>query len=146
MDWPWACIGAAWFDQLLLCVNVDLYGGYDPEKLVRHYLASVNRDDITAALAGLCWIFHRCGPPAARPGPSHRARFSTRTNPLHTELAAQALPKVNHNQRTPEMGCIRAPTWCRHAFRQEHVTCTATPCETKPTPRCLSAEFGVEDA
>src|SRR5215218_5669097 len=27
VDWPWACIGAAWFDQLLLCVNVDLYGG-----------------------------------------------------------------------------------------------------------------------
>src|SRR5215203_2119976 len=21
VDWPWACIGAAWFDQLLLCVN-----------------------------------------------------------------------------------------------------------------------------
>jgi Ser/Thr protein kinase RdoA (MazF antagonist) len=57
VDWPWACIGAAWFDQLLLCVNVDLYGGYDPEKLVRHYLASVNRDDITAALAGLCGYF-----------------------------------------------------------------------------------------
>ena len=57
VDWPWACTGAAWFDQLLLCVNVDLYGGYDPEKLVRHYLESVNGDDITAALAGLCGYF-----------------------------------------------------------------------------------------
>jgi hypothetical protein len=57
VDWPWACTGAAWFDQLLLCVNVDLYGGYDPEKLVRHYVPTVNHDDITAALAGLCGYF-----------------------------------------------------------------------------------------
>jgi hypothetical protein len=57
VDWPWACAGAAWFDHLLLCVNVDLYGGYDPEKLVLHYLETVNRDDITAALAGLCGYF-----------------------------------------------------------------------------------------
>jgi hypothetical protein len=57
VDWPWACTGAAWFDQLLLCVNVDLYGGYDPEQLVLHYLETVNHDDITAALAGLCGYF-----------------------------------------------------------------------------------------
>ncbi len=57
VDWPWACTGAAWFDQLLLCVNVDLYGGHDPEKLVLHYLETVNRDDITAALAALCGYF-----------------------------------------------------------------------------------------
>lgn len=57
VDWPWACTGAAWFDQLLLCVNVDLYGGYDPEQLVLNYLETVNRDDITAALAGLCGYF-----------------------------------------------------------------------------------------
>jgi serine/threonine protein kinase len=57
VDWPWACTGAAWFDQLLLCVNVDLYGGYDPERLVLRYLETVNGDDITAVLAGLCGYF-----------------------------------------------------------------------------------------
>jgi Ser/Thr protein kinase RdoA (MazF antagonist) len=57
VDWPWACNGAAWFDQLLLCVNVDLYGGHDPERLTVHYLETVNRDDITAALAGVCGYF-----------------------------------------------------------------------------------------
>ena len=51
------CTGAAWFDQLLLCINVDLYGGHDPEKLVRQYLETVDRDDITAALAGPCGYF-----------------------------------------------------------------------------------------
>jgi hypothetical protein len=64
VDWPWACNGDAWFDQLLLCVNVDLYGGHDPEKLVEHYLETVGRDDITAALAGL-WVLHRRGPAAS---------------------------------------------------------------------------------
>jgi serine/threonine protein kinase len=54
VDWPWACNGAAWFDQLLLCINADLYGGHDPEKLVQQYLEAVSRDDITAALAGVC--------------------------------------------------------------------------------------------
>jgi hypothetical protein len=44
---------------------MSIYGGYDPEKLVRHYLASVNRDDITAALAGLCGYFTDV--PASRP-------------------------------------------------------------------------------
>jgi len=57
VDWPLACTGAAWFDQLLLCINVDLYGGHDPEKLVRQYLETVDRDDITAALAGPCGYF-----------------------------------------------------------------------------------------
>ena len=57
VDWPWACIGAAWFDQLLLCINVDLYGGYNTEELVKHYLGTVSRDDITAALAALCGYF-----------------------------------------------------------------------------------------
>lgn len=57
VDWPWACTGAAWFDQFLLCVNVHLYGGHDPEKLVWHYLGTVNRDDIRGTLAGLCGYF-----------------------------------------------------------------------------------------
>jgi serine/threonine protein kinase len=57
VDWPWACNGAAWFDQLLLCINVDLYGGHDPEKLVLHNLGTVSREDITAVLAGLCGYF-----------------------------------------------------------------------------------------
>jgi Ser/Thr protein kinase RdoA (MazF antagonist) len=57
VDWPWACNGAAWFDQLLLCINVDLYGGHDAEEAVRHYMETVNRDDINAALAGVCGYF-----------------------------------------------------------------------------------------
>ncbi len=74
VDWPWACTGAAWFDQLLLCINVDFYGGHDPEKLVLHYLQAVNRDDITAALAGLCGYFTDVARQPSDPGlPTVRA-------------------------------------------------------------------------
>jgi hypothetical protein len=95
VDWPWACNRAAWFDQLLLCINVDLYGGHDPEKLVRHYLETVNRDDITAALAGVRGYFTdvarqpsdtRAFPPASLP---------TSTGPIDA-LAPQPPHNVNH--------------------------------------------------
>jgi Ser/Thr protein kinase RdoA (MazF antagonist) len=74
VDWPWACNGAAWFDQLLLCISVDFYGGHDPEKLVLHYLETVSSDDITAALAGLCGYFTNVARQPPDPGlPTVRA-------------------------------------------------------------------------
>ncbi len=69
VDWPWACEGAAWFDLLCLCVNVDLHGA-DPEPLVARYLHDVDPDDLTAALAGLSGYFvdaARLPPPAGLP-------------------------------------------------------------------------------
>ena len=57
VDWPWACVGAPWFDRLLLCINIDLYGGHDPEHLTPQYLSDVDPDQITAVLAGLCGYF-----------------------------------------------------------------------------------------
>jgi hypothetical protein len=38
------------------CINVDLYGGHDAEKVVLDYTQTVSRDDITATLAGVCGI------------------------------------------------------------------------------------------
>jgi Ser/Thr protein kinase RdoA (MazF antagonist) len=74
VDWPWACNGAAWFDQLLLCINVDLYGGYNAEELVSHYLGTVSRDDITAVLAALCGYFTDVARQPSDPGlPTVRA-------------------------------------------------------------------------
>ncbi len=57
VDWPWACVGAPWFDRLLLLVNIDLYGGHDPEELTRRYLDRVDPEQVTAVLAGLCGYF-----------------------------------------------------------------------------------------
>ena len=57
VDWPWACVGAPWFDRLLLCIDIDLYGEHDPEHLTRRHLHDVDPDQITAVLAGLCGYF-----------------------------------------------------------------------------------------
>lgn len=57
VDWPWASIGAPWMDRLLLLVNVDLYGGHDPESWIDHHLRDVDPDDLTAVIAGLCGYF-----------------------------------------------------------------------------------------
>lgn len=57
IDWPWASVGAAWFDLLCLAINVDFVGGADPESLVDRWLGEVDPDRISGALAGLCGYF-----------------------------------------------------------------------------------------
>lgn len=57
IDWPWACVGAAWLDRLLLIANIDLYGSHDPEELTRRYLSRIDPEQVTAVVAGLCGYF-----------------------------------------------------------------------------------------
>jgi hypothetical protein len=57
IDWPWASVGAAWFDLLCLAINVDFVGGADPESLVDRWLGEVDPDRMSGALAGLCGYF-----------------------------------------------------------------------------------------
>jgi len=76
VDWPWACRGPAWLDQLLLLVNVRLYGGHDTPALLDRYAAGagVCRADLTAALAGLAGYFTDGARRPAPPGlPTLRA-------------------------------------------------------------------------
>ena len=57
VDWPWALSGADWLDRFMLLINIDLYGGHDVEELAGRYLADVDSELITGALAGLCAYF-----------------------------------------------------------------------------------------
>lgn len=59
VDWPSACRGPAWLDQLLLLVNVRLYGGHDAPALLEEYAAGagVCRADLTAVLAAIAGYF-----------------------------------------------------------------------------------------
>jgi aminoglycoside phosphotransferase (APT) family kinase protein len=58
VDWPWACLGPAWLDRLLLLVNLRLYGG-DPHDLLRRCAADTGAelDDLVAVLVGLAGFF-----------------------------------------------------------------------------------------
>lgn len=58
VDWPWASQGASWVDRLLLVINIDLYGGHDPDDLVdRHLSRLTSSRTITATIGGLCGYF-----------------------------------------------------------------------------------------
>jgi hypothetical protein len=47
VDWPWASLGATWFDRLMLLVNVRCYNGQLSTDI------DADPDDITAVLAGV---------------------------------------------------------------------------------------------
>ncbi|MEU7572792.1 phosphotransferase [Micromonospora sp. NPDC049240] len=59
IDWPWACRGPAWLDTLLTVINVQVYGGHDPDALLasRPLTAHVDPADLTGVLAGLTGFF-----------------------------------------------------------------------------------------
>ena len=53
VDWPWACVGAAWVDLLLLLPSVTMQGGPDPEATFAVHPVAAGADPraVTAALA-----------------------------------------------------------------------------------------------
>ena len=74
VDWPWATIGPDWLDRFLLVINIDLYGGHDPDDVIARYLPTVDPELITGCLAGLCAYFTDAARSPAAPGlPTLRA-------------------------------------------------------------------------
>jgi Ser/Thr protein kinase RdoA (MazF antagonist) len=67
VDWPHACVGAAWVDLLMMLPSVIMQGG-DPDRCWRRYPAGrdVDADQVNAVLAGLAGFFAVC---ALRPAP-----------------------------------------------------------------------------
>ena len=53
VDWPWACVGAAWVDLLLLLPSVTMQGGPDPEPTFAAHpvAAAADPQAVTTALA-----------------------------------------------------------------------------------------------
>jgi len=53
VDWPWASVGAAWFDLLLLLPSVTMQGGPDPEPTFAAHPSAAGADPraVTTALA-----------------------------------------------------------------------------------------------
>jgi aminoglycoside phosphotransferase (APT) family kinase protein len=59
VDWPHACVGAAWVDLVCFAPSVAMQGGPPPEALLERYLAGHPADPaaITAALAAVAGFF-----------------------------------------------------------------------------------------
>lgn len=76
VDWPWACVGAAFLDLVLLLPSVGLAGGPPPAEVIeRHRLfAAVDDDALVAVFTALAGFFVRESLQPAPPGlPTIRA-------------------------------------------------------------------------
>ena len=72
VDWPWACVGAAWVDLLLLLPSVAMQGGPDPEATFAAHPVAAGADPgavttVLAALAGFMVGGARLPPPPGLP-------------------------------------------------------------------------------
>lgn len=69
VDWPWACVGPAWLDTVLLALHVVVHGG-DPARIV----AGLDPGLVTDVAAGLTGMLRHRGRLPAPPGlPTVRA-------------------------------------------------------------------------
>lgn len=70
VDWPWACVGAAWTDLVLFLPSVGLGGGPDPTTVAdRHRLfADVDDDALRSLVAAVTGFFARACLDPAPPG------------------------------------------------------------------------------
>lgn len=76
IDWPWACVGPAWLDTLLIMVNVNLFGGHDVDTLLAEHAGRLGGrpDELTAVLAAATGYFlDACRLPAPVGLPTVRA-------------------------------------------------------------------------
>jgi hypothetical protein len=67
VDWPWACVGAAFFDPLLMLPSIGLSGGPAPHDVVARYglFADVDHEDVLAVAVAMAGFFTRaCLDPA----------------------------------------------------------------------------------
>jgi aminoglycoside phosphotransferase (APT) family kinase protein len=72
VDWPWACVGAAWVDLLLLLPSVTMQGGPDPEPAFAAHPVAAGADPAAvtttlAAWAGFLVAGARQPPPPGLP-------------------------------------------------------------------------------
>jgi aminoglycoside phosphotransferase (APT) family kinase protein len=55
VDWPWACVGAAWVDLLLLVPSVTMQGGPDPEATFAAHPLAADADPRAVTITLAAW-------------------------------------------------------------------------------------------
>jgi aminoglycoside phosphotransferase (APT) family kinase protein len=61
VDWPHACVGAAWFDAVAFAPSVTMQGGPPPEEALARYngTRAADPDNVTACIATVAGFFTR---------------------------------------------------------------------------------------
>jgi aminoglycoside phosphotransferase (APT) family kinase protein len=91
VDWPHACVGAAWVDSVLFAPSVRMQGGPPPEQILARQVASRSADPaaITAAIVAVAGFFTYQALQPAPPGlPTLRA-FQAAQGVVAREWVAQ---------------------------------------------------------
>ncbi|MCA1834299.1 MAG: aminoglycoside phosphotransferase family protein [Actinobacteria bacterium] len=76
VDWPWARVGASWFDIVGMAPSVAMQGGPKPEDLVNRFalMKEADADQVTAVVVGLAGFFmYRAAQPPPPGIPTVRA-------------------------------------------------------------------------
>jgi hypothetical protein len=105
VDWPWASIGAAWVDLLVLLPSVAGQGGPQSEALFqRHPVAhGVDPDAVTTVLAGLAGYLVRESRQPPPPGlPTLRAFQHSYSRPALAWLRQRTRLALTRPTRHPE--------------------------------------------
>lgn len=74
VDWPWAAVGAPWFDALTVTIDAGLTNiGFNTIKEIKTnpLLASCSEDDIDSVISGMMGYFFDCARKPAPPGIPH---------------------------------------------------------------------------
>lgn len=93
VDWPHACIGAAWLDIALFAPSVTMQGGPEPETILARHPAyqTTDPDAITAAIVSFAGLFtHRALQPPPPGLPTLRA-FQAALGMASREWVAQRM-------------------------------------------------------
>jgi aminoglycoside phosphotransferase (APT) family kinase protein len=93
VDWPHACVGAAWLDAVLLAPSVTMQGGPPPEEVLAHHpaAAAADAEALTAAIVALAGYFTQRGLQPPPPGlPTVRA-FQAAQGAVARQWAARRL-------------------------------------------------------
>ncbi len=86
VDWPAACLAAAWFDLLLMLPSVAMQGGGDPEQIFAAHPVSRGADPeaVTTVLAALTGYFVQHSRQPAPPGLPTLRRFQAAQGEIAT--------------------------------------------------------------
>jgi aminoglycoside phosphotransferase (APT) family kinase protein len=93
VDWPHACVGAAWVDVVCFAPSVTMQGGPPPEHIIAHHPASrqADFDAMTAAIVSLAGYFtHRALQPPP-PGLPTLRQFQAAQGAVARNWVAQRL-------------------------------------------------------
>ena len=70
LDWPWACVGAAWVDVIVMAPSVTMQGGPPPEEVVAAHpgCRAADPESVTAVVAALAGAYTEWGSRPSPPG------------------------------------------------------------------------------